>query len=221
MTERSSESLIEGLARELEPVRPIPRLRTVALSVLGVFAAVLGVYALLGGVLPLGASGVPWSDPVFLCVLAGLASTAGGGILAALAGAVPDREAEARRGRLVLAVGVLLVAAGALAGLLRADALEPALPIASSLQCGGRATVLGLVPALVVCVFLARAYERRPLLGAGAAALGALALGAVAVHTTCSGGGPLHLLIGHGLTPFAAALVLALPLSLLVRRRGG
>ena len=171
--------------------------------------------------LPITATGVPWTDPVFLVVLMGLAVTAGGGIVAALAGAVPDREVEARRGRLALIVGVLLASGGVVGGLVQADAVETALPFASSFRCGGRAAALGVPPAFVVCFFLARAFERRPLLGAALASLGALALGALTVHASCSGGGPLHLLLGHWLTPFAAALVLALPLSLLARPRRG
>ena len=82
----------------------------------------------------------------------------------------------------------------------------------------GRASALGVVPALFLCAFLARALERGPAVGAAFASLGAFALGALAVHTSCSNDEPLHLLLGHSLTPFAAALLLAFPLSWWVRR---
>jgi hypothetical protein len=124
----------------------------------------------------------------------------------------------ARWGLAVALVGACTAAAAGLWALARADAAGASVALSASVQCGGRASVLGVLPALLLCVFLARAFERRPLLGACLGATGALALGAVAVHTSCADGRALHVLLGHWLTPIAAALLLALPLSLLVRR---
>jgi hypothetical protein len=218
VADRSTESLLRELPQNLEPVRPIPRLRSVLLVLLGIFLVVVGVEAWMRGRLPLLVEGAPWSDPPFLTLLAGLALTAGGAIVAALAGAVPGRETAARAGRALGLAGVLLASGGGLWAVLRAELTEPKLPIVSSLQCLGRASALGLVPALFLCVFLVRAFERRPLLGTGFACVGALALGSVVVHASCPHVGALHVLMGHWASPFALALLLALPLSRLVRR---
>lgn len=218
MSERSTESLLRELPRGLEKVRPIPRLRSMLALTLGAFALALLADVLLGHPVPLLAPGVAWGDPVFVAVLAGLLLTAAGGIPAALAGAVPGREGAARWGLGVALLGALMAAGSGLWALARADAAGASPALSASLQCGGRASALGVVPALLLCLFLARAFERRPLLGAGLGATGALALGAVAVHASCADGRALHVLLGHWVTPTAVALVLALPLSLLVRR---
>jgi hypothetical protein len=218
MSERRTESLLRELPRNLEPVRPMPRLRTLVVAAVAAFALTLAIDGLLGHPLPLVAGGVAWADGGFLTLLAGLLLTAAGAILAALAGAVPGRERAAAAGWRVAVAGVAVAASAgcwALLGFAGADS-EGALDL--GFECAGRASLLGVVPALVLCVFLARAFERRPLLGAGAAAVGALALGAAAVHASCANGGVLHMLLGHWLTPFAAALLLAAPLSLGVSR---
>lgn len=215
MSERATESLLRDLSHGLEPVRPIPRLRTQVLRLLALFAAVVGMHALLGGPLPLRVAGVPWSDPVFAIVLVGLVLTAAGAVVAALCGAVPGREREARAGRAVAVCGALLASAGGLWGLTGAP-LE-AFPFRDSAPCIGRASVLAIVPALFLCVALIGAFERRPLVGCAFASVGAVTLSAVLVHTTCPHGGAAHILLGHWAAPFTVALVLALPLSLLVR----
>ena len=218
MGDRATEPLLRELVQGLAPVRRIPRLRTVVLGALALWLLMLGVQALLGGPRPLTVPGGFWSDPRFIGVLAGLLLTAGGAMATAVAGAIPGHEAVQRVGRRLALLGALLASGGGLWAVGRAELLGPALPMTSSLQCMGRASALGVVPAVFLCAFLARAFERRPAVGAAFASLGAFALGALAVHTSCSNDEPLHLLLGHSLTPFAAALLLAFPLSWLVRR---
>lgn len=221
LLERSSESLARDLARDAEPVRPMPRLRVLLVGVGAAFGVAVLVSAALGQPLPVLAPGVHWGDPAFLMVLVGLLLSAAGAVPGSLAGAVPGRERAARLGRRVALAGACVASAGGVWAVMRADSLAEALPLGSSLGCAGRASALGLVPALFLCVLLSRAYERRPLAGAALASLGALALGALVVHASCADGGPLHVLLGHWVTPFAAALLLALPLSWLVGRPGG
>ncbi len=218
MGDRATEPLLRELVQGLAPVRRIPRLRTVVLGALALWLLMLGVQALLGGPRPLTVPGGFWSDPRFLVVLVGLVLTAGGAMATAVAGAIPGRQAAQRVGRRLALLGALLASGGGLWAVGRAELLGPALPMTSSLQCMGRASALGVVPALFLCAFLARALERRPATGAAFASLGAFALGALAVHTSCTQDEPMHLLLGHSLTPFAAALLLALPLSWWVRR---
>lgn len=217
MSERRTESLLNELPRDLEPVKPIPRLRTLVLVALAAFALALAADGLLGHPLPVLADGVAWADPGFLAVLAGLLLTSAGAIVAALAAAVPGREQAARAGSGAAAAGFAVAAVAAVWGVLQSGG-EAGGGLFPGVQCASRASLLGVVPAIVLCAFLALACERRPLLGAGAAAVGALALGAAAVHASCVQGDALHVLLGHWLTPLAVALVLAAPLSLVVRR---
>ena len=217
MSQRSTETLLRELQEGLRPVRPIPRLRSMLLATLGAFALTLGIDGLLGHPIPAFARGVAWGDPAFLGVLAGLLLTAAGGISAALAGAVPGRERVAYWGRALAGAGLLLAAAAAGGAALRGPTADSAAALVTGFECASRASALGFVPALVLCVFLARALECRPRVGAAVAASGAVALGAAAVHASCADSGGLHMLLGHWLTPFGIALLLAWPLSLLVR----
>jgi hypothetical protein len=214
-----SPPLIRQLVQGLEPVRPIPRLRWLVAGALAAFAAGLALQGLLGGPLPGGVAGVAWGAPAHLLVLTGLLLASGGCIVAALAGAVPGREAAARGGRRVALAGALLASAAGLGALLGAGASEQTFALRPSLWCAGRSGLLGLTPALFLCAFLARAVAHRPFLGAGFACVGAVVLGVAAVHASCPDGGALHVLVGHGVSPFALALVLALPFGGVVRRR--
>jgi hypothetical protein len=224
MSVQSTEPLLRELAQELQPVRPIPRLRSVAAGVLLIWLLALFADWMFGGPSPRFAEAELWREPAFLLVLAGLLCTAVGATLAALAGAVPGREGEARIGIAVGIGGLALATASGVWAVAGKGAGTELPALATSLDCVSRATALGIAPALVACAFLARALVRTPRAGAAAAAVGCAALGAVAVHASCPYGGALHVLLGHSFAPFFAALVLAFPLAALVRRwsrRGG
>ena len=224
MSVQSTEPLLRELAQELQPVQPIPRLRTVAAGVLLIWLLALFADWMFGGPSPRFAEGELWREPAFLVVLVGLLCTAVGATLAALAGAVPGREGEARIGLAVAIGGLALATAWGVWAVAGQGAGSGSHPLATSVACVSRATALGIVPALVACAFLARALVRMPRAGAAAAAAGCAALGAAAVHASCPSESALHVLLGHSLAPFFAALVLALPLAALVRRcswRGG
>jgi hypothetical protein len=224
MSGRSTEPLLRELARDLKPVRPLPRLRSVAAGLLLIWLLALFVDWMFGGPSPRFAEEALWREPRFVAVLAGLLCTAVGATLAALAGAVPGREGDARVGIAVGIGGLFLATASGVWAVASQGAGSGSHPLAMSFACVSRATALGIVPALVACAFLARALVRTPRAGAAAAAAGCAALGAVAVHTSCPSGAALHVLLGHSLAPFFAAIVLAFPLTALLRRfsrRGG
>lgn len=212
-----SEALVRELARELEPVRRVPRLRTVALAVAGAFALGLAAQAGLGGPLPLRVAGMPWGEAPFLLLLAALLLGGAGCLLAALGSAVPGRGGCARAGRGLAAGGLLAVGVSGALAVEAGEAVARA-PAAAELRCALRAGLLGLVPALVVATFLARALARHPRRGALLAAVGAVGLGAAAVHASCGVGDVAHRLLGHGLLPVAAGLALSLPLALRLAR---
>ncbi len=217
MTERSSEALLRELARGLEPVRRIPRLRAGLAAALGLWLVALAAHQALGFPSPRLDAGA-WRSLSFLAVLAGLALLAGGGVLAALAAAVPGREhlGRAARGGALLGLALAAGAAATAAGGGLAAGLGPA--FGTSAGCLLRAAALGLAPALAAAVFAARALPRRPLLTAAIAGLGGVGLGALAVHLSCAEGNALHVLLGHALAPLLAAALLALPLAALLRR---
>lgn len=216
MSERSTETLLQELARDLRPVRTVPRLRAAALATVGAWGLVAAAHAALEGRLPPLPG--PWQDATSLGVLAGLVLAASGGVTAALAGAIPGRERPERLGAATLVLGLgFALASAAIALISRPGATD--FSASAYLACIGHAALLGVVPLAVLCVFLARALASRPWRGACAAALGGLALGGLAVHVSCTaGGGALHLLLGHALGPTLVALSLALPAALLIRR---
>ena len=216
MNPAPTEHVIRDLVRDLQPVRPIPRLRAVILGGLGLFAAAVAVHAALGArpqVEPVLA------NPAMGLVLIGLALTAAGATAAGLASAVPGREAVVRSGRPVAATGVALAIGAAAWAVLATGAGAPRAPLSASLACIAKAASLGALPLALAIGFLVRAATRRPLLAAAAAAIGAVALGAVFVHLSCEAGGALHVLLGHTFAPAVAALVFAFPAARWIRRR--
>jgi len=219
LSDRRTETLVRELTDDLQPVRRIPRLRTVALLVLAVGgAAAAANTAITGWPFPLVTARLPSGEGSFLMMLAGLALAAGGALVAALAGAVPGRDVAARSGRLSAVVGVALAVGGATWWALMTGAKEAVLPLSSCFGCASHALALALPPALVVGLFLGRALARRPLALSAFAATGVLALGAGFVHASCTDGGALHVALGHVVAPLVLAPLLAWPLSWLASR---
>ena len=213
-----SERLVEELARDLEPVRPLPPLRRMVAVVLGVGAA-----AAAAGVAYLGANpdlaDVAQGYPGFVAIWVGLLLVAVGGVVAALAGAVPGREPEARAAFGVTALGAgVAVGLGGILVLNGPEAAVPAAPAWASGLCASLAALLSLPAAAVGLGFVLRGAPGRPLASLVAAASGALALGSFANHMHCVQLDAAHLLMGHALGPLLAAALLAVPVWWVVRR---
>ena len=222
MSDRPTDALLRELSEDLEPVQPIPRLRTVALLAVALSLVLAGINTLMTGwPFPFSAAGLPFGELSFVATLSGLGLAAAGALAAALAGAVPGRDVAARAGRVMAALGVALAVVGAICWALWAGRMEPAIPVDSCIGCASHAFMLALPPALVVGVFLGRALARRPLVLAAFAALGAVSLGAGLIHAACTDGGSLHVAVGHVGGPLALTLLLVGPLAWLARRGSG
>jgi hypothetical protein len=208
--------MLEGLVQKLEPVRPIPQLWSLFLMLALIFGVAVVLNLLWVGLSfrPLSA----WLHAPFLVLLIGLVVTAGGSMLAAVSGAIPGREGLARGGRRTAWAGALVASLGGGLGLAAADNVVAQFPLSITLACAWRASALGAVPAAALCVYLARAFERRPGMGAIFACVGAVTMGAGLVHASCPAGDARHLLVGHWVAPLGLALLLALPFSLLIRQ---
>jgi hypothetical protein len=214
----STERLVEDLARDVAPVSPLPRLRTVLLAVFGVWALAFGAMRLFGSGIAVPAAAVSHADPRFLMIAVGVGIFAVGAVLRALAGAIPGREPAARAGLRVAAIGAAAVVFGCVwalvAGLERGN-----LDLGGSLMCMGHAVILAVLPMVGVSLFLVRAYAHQPRLAAIFAATGTIALGVLAVHLSCHASGWLHILLGHAFAPFAVGCVLAVPIGFVLRTR--
>lgn len=213
-----TEQRIRELARDLEPVRPIPRLRMVELGVVASWAAIVFADWLAGGWAPRAASDSAWVTPSYLGALAGVALVAVGAISAALASAVPGREAAVRVGLRVTAVGAALALAGWALGVTIGPVDHGGEDLGSILGCATKALGLGVVPTLLACAFVAFAVLRRASVSAALAVGGGVALGAVAVHASCPSNSALHQLVAHTLAPAAAVILLTAPLAPLLGR---
>ena len=217
MTDPRTDSVVQGLIQDLEPVRPVPRLRNLGIALVLVFAVAVVMNLLWVG-LTLAPSAA-WQRPSFLILLAGLAATASGSLLAAAAGAIPGREVAVRAGRGLAVLGAVAATLGGVLGVVLADGAVASLPFpwGATAMCASRAGALGTVPAAMLCIYLARAFERRPGLGSVFVCVGAVALGSAVVHASCPSQEGLHLFLGHWVAPAGLALVLALPCSLLIQ----
>ena len=212
-----TEELVRELVADLEPVTPIPRLRTVVAGVVGVWLAVAALGIGVKGLRP------DWLD-VFLTplgpggILAGLGMMGIGGVIASVALGVPGRERTVRAG-IVIALSGLAAAAGVGTVLLLQS---PAVGMQGNAMihfgCLSVACGVALLPALGVTIFAGRAAPLRPLVVVIAAGAGTAALGAVTAQMTCPYDGIRHLMLGHLLAPGVGALLLALPLLAALRR---
>jgi hypothetical protein len=216
VSDRSTDQLIHDLVQEVPPVRRIPALRVVMTGVVVVWAIAVALMWIFGVPLPDLVRGIPWGDPKFVSILVGLLFVGVGATLAALAAAVPGRENVARAGGGAALFGIVLAAGGGLWAVFGA-APRGVVDLLGCLACMRRAGALALLPGLVASLFLVRAFARRPLLGAGFAVAGTVALGGFVVHISCRGGGALHILLGHALAPLFLGFALAVPIGLLIR----
>jgi hypothetical protein len=217
MSADPTRDLIRELVRDAAPVQPLPRMRFVATSVLLLWLA-LGVI----GVAVKGLAPTFWETlamPVSAGgIFAALFVAGVGGVIAALALAVPGRESLARAGFAVGAGGVLLAAGVGIALLMRSPLVEWRTPDLQDVVCLALALAVGLAPALALGWFAGRAAPFRPLVIALAAGAGAAALGGSVAQATCPASDPWHLLFGHVLVPAAGAFVFTLPLLVAIQR---
>lgn len=214
-----TESLITSLQRDLQPVRPVPRLR----MHLGVFLAVVvslaGLVVSLLGPRPDALTLLGQFGP-FAAIGGGLVIAALGAVLAALASARPGREWVASTA-FFAASATLAVSAGAASlmflGATPATSTPP--PASQDLHCALVAIALAVPPALLLARLARAGAPQRPGWSGLLAALGATALGALAVHLTCAAPGGWHWVTSHALAPVAGAVMLTVPLAWLLRRR--
>lgn len=212
-----SERLIDGLVDDLEPVKPMIRVRQAFAIVLAVWAAVLGV-VLWAQQHPAGASSF-FANGVYLTSFLGLMVAALAATLSALAAAHPGREGLERIALGVSAAGLLGASGVCLVGLMGEGALTS--PPGADAVCLQKGAFLSLLPAGVVLSFLVRGWAGHPLRAALVGLVAAGALGGVTVHLSCDLMGPGHLLRGHMAVPFALALLGTYPAGALIRRLRG
>lgn len=215
--EERTGTLIESLASDLAPVRPLPPLRWVV-------AALALVWALVGAV------GIGWlgarpdlaeawmGGRGVAAVFAALALAGGSGTAAAVAMSIPGRESLVRRCTWCAALS--MGAAAGLGSVLFSRTPISVAPVSAHLHCLLVAVTMGLLPAMAVVVFAGRAAPFRPLVLAVAAAAAAASVGTVVSQAACPMPDMRHLLMGHVLAPVAGAALLTLPLVLVLRHFG-
>jgi hypothetical protein len=214
-TDPGTERVVGRLTASLEPVRRIPRLRSVAVMALAVAALIgalaVGVRGLRADVRALEMT-MPW-----LAVLVGLSLLGVGALVAALGSSVPGREGTTRAGGAGATLGLLLAAGAGFALLVRAMGMEPvgAHWAWEGLVCLASAGAVAVVPGVLLGSFVHRAAPQRPIAALSVAAGAALALGAVAVHLSCPSNDARHLLLFHVGAPAAGAAICWLSLRAL------
>ena len=217
MSDQSANDLIHALADDLEPVRPIPRLRTLLAGLAATWVVVAGIAIAVKGLrddwlelalTPFGTGGL------FL----GLGVLGVGGLVAAIALSIPGREAAAKLGVGAALVGLAYAAGVGTVLFVQSPIVEWTGNPRGDLTCLGIALAVGLVPGLGIAAFAGRAAAFRPLVLALAAAAGTAALGAAAAQAMCPSEDLRHLMLGHLFAPGVGALVLTLPLLVALRR---
>ena len=217
MSGSQAEDLIRDLARDLDPVHPIPRIRNVIAGVVALWLLIAAMGLTVLGLRPDMAEAVIGARGVAV-VFAGLGLAGLGGVVAALAMGVPGREILAR-GALTLAVLGMVVAAGVGTVLFAMNrATEAHVPLTADLACLSVALLVGLLPALGMVWFAGRSVPFRPLILVLAAAAGAASLGAITAHASCPHTEMRHLLVAHALAPAVGVLLLTLPLLVALKR---
>lgn len=215
----STDRLIAGIVDELEPVRPLPRLRTAFSVILALWAALLGV--VLWGQEGGSMTGSAMADRVYLAAFLGLAVASVGGTISALAAGTPGRERLELTGMALALVGLLAAVVACLIGIWTLGPAAPVSPAGVDAMCLQRSAMLSLLPAGVILSFLVRGWAAHPVRASLVALAASGALGSIIAHLSCDFVAPAHLLAGHLSVPFALALLGFYPLAVILRRLRG
>jgi hypothetical protein len=215
----ATERLIARLGEDLEPVRPLPRLRSAFAIVLTVWATFLGL-AVLGSEATI-ATGSLMGNQIYLASFVGLVLAALGATASALAAGIPGRENVETIGMMFAAVGLIAGAIACLFGMQSLGIDAPNSPPGLDAMCFREGAFLSLLPAGVILSFLVRGWTARPIRAALIALLGAGALGAVVVHLSCGFVGPKHVILGHMSVPIVLTLLGAYPVAVVLRKLRG
>lgn len=216
-TDASARQLIADLAADLEPVQPIPRLRSMVGRVLLLWALVAGIGIAVRGLRPDFLEMLLHMRGIGL-IFAGLGLTGIGGGVAALALGIPGREAAARAGFAAAGVGMAAAAGIGTLLFLQNPIFDSPVPLRADLVCLAIALAVGLLPGIGIAMFGARAAPHRPLVLVLAAAAAMAALGGATAQATCPANDIRHLMLGHVIAPGVGALLLTLPLLHALRR---
>ncbi len=217
----SSDRLISGLVEDLEPVRPLPRLRQAFAVILALWATLLGVVLWAHA----GDAGLfrlferpTLEGRVYLVGFVGLLVAALGGTASALAAGIPGRERIEVGGMLLALLGLVAAAVTCLVGIDALGLSAPATPTGANAMCFREGALFSLLPAGVILSFLVRGWTIHPIRAAMIALVASGTLGALIVHANCGFFGPRHLLIGHLSIPIVFALLGVYPLAVVLRR---
>jgi hypothetical protein len=206
VTRRSSEALLRELAADLQPVRPIPRLRSVvaaiALLAFACAAALLWRKGLRPDLVP-----VVSGDALYDSVAIGMAVIGGGALVAGIAACVPGRERTQSRAVRWAALGAALAFVVVPIGVAATQRHVLRLPDAADFACVATGLVASVLAAAASLVFGWRTAPRSLALAAALAAAGAGAVGAIAVHAVCPSPEASHWLWGHACVPVVAGLL--------------
>ncbi len=220
MTERT-DALIAELARGLPKVERLPELRRVAAIVVGVGLGLAAINS-VAGVFVKEHFPKPDFGAVDEWTLLAHALLAGGALAFALGACVPGREPLARGGAwtialaLVVLAGVGMARIGAWPGVASVEATWLERTIGCSLSC----LLPGIVPAVLLTRFTARAAPRRAALVLGVGAVASLALLSAPGVIGCEYPDQLHHALSHSFVPLLGGLVMwaaLLPLYLMLR----
>lgn len=212
-----TESLIDRLTEDLEPVRTLPRLRSAFAIVLAVWAAFLSL-ALFSSGRGL-AHFTPLGDWMYGASFAGLVIAALGGTASALAAGVPGRERIENGGMLVAFLG--LIAAACLCLFEMGGSADYSAHLEADGMCFRDAVWASILPAGVILTFLIRGWATRPVVASLVALLSSGAVGSILVHLSCDFLSPKHVLVGHLSVPLVLSLLGLYPLGVLLRRLRG
>ncbi len=212
----SANRLIDSLVDDLEPVTPLPRLRSAYAVILAVWATMLGV-VLWSQESSIGARSL-MSDRVYFCSFLGLMVAAFGATMSALAAGIPGRDRLETLGSVLALAGLGLAAIACLFGMRAMGVAATPTPAGADMMCFEESVWLSILPAGVILTFLVRGWVSHPFRAAGVALIASGGLGALIVHLSCGFLGPKHLLMSHLSVPIALALLGIYPLALLIQR---
>lgn len=212
----ASDRLISDLVDDLEPVRPLPRLRLAFAVILALWATMLGLVLWAKE----GDAGVRslFTNRIYFGSFVGLMVASFGGTISALAAGIPGRERLEIRGMLVSLIGLLAAAAACLVGIYELGLSAPPSPGGIDAMCFQESALLSLLPAGVILSFLVRGWAAHPVRAALVALLGSGALGAMIIHMSCGFLGPRHMLMSHLSVPIVFVVLGIYPLAVVLRR---